>query len=126
MFRKSRLAIFGFTFFFFLTGALTANCLEDSGRPWNQSEVGNAGDRKSRSDTESLHCPDDLKVYATGQPAKLSKHKSNVKQATDGIAVSSSIAAAHPFAPRISILASPSPFPYRLIPVYQFNVVYRI
>lgn len=128
MLRNSRLAIFAFTIFFFLAGALTAyvRCLENAGSLWNQSEIGNAEDDESYSDTEFLHCPDDLKAYANGQLTNLKKQNSKVKQGTNYVAASCSKPAEHAFASGISAGLSPSLFPYRLVSLYQFNVVYRI
>jgi len=123
MFRKSRSAILIVAFFFFLTGTLTAyvRCLENVGSLSDRPEAGNAEDEKPYSDTASLHCPDDLKAYATGQLTR-----QNYKDETNYIAVSRSRPAEPPFISGISAGRSPSFFPYRLVPLYQCNVVYRI
>ena len=127
MFRKSRCVLTA-VLFFFLTGTLTAygRCLEDSRSSWNQwSEIENGENERSRSDTESLHCPDDLRAYATGKLTNLNKQQSKVKQEANHLATSCT-KLADPFTSRISLVSSLSLSPYRLVPVYQLKVVYRI
>jgi len=126
MFRRSRVVIFTATVFFFLTAVLAASvrCLEDSGNLTTESQIGQAKADESQGSRDSLHCVDDSKAYATGQLTKLSKHKSNAKHVTEHVAASSKLA--DPSTSRISVASSPSLSPYRLVPVYQLKVVYRI
>lgn len=126
MFRKSRLAISTFAFFFFLTGALT-HCVENSVSQLHASEIKNAGDDESVSVTESLHCPDALKVYAIGQRINLDNQKSStVKQLANHGAAKSSKLTDDRFTSGISVGLSPSLLPYRLVPLYKLKDVYRI
>jgi hypothetical protein len=129
MVRKSHHAILAFAFFFFLTGALTAyaRCLENSGSRLHHSEIETVESHESVSHTESLHCPDALKAYATRQRTNVHPQKpSMVKELSNYPAARSLKPADHPFPPRISIGPSSSLWPYRLIPLYKFNDVYRI
>lgn len=123
--RSSRLATFTVAFFFLVTGALTAyaRCLENSGNLPHHSEIGNTADAGLVSNTESLYCPDALKAYAIGQQIKFDQEKSTrIEMIADHGAAGLLLATGYPFA---SGLFS-SLLPYRLLPVYQFNVVYRI
>ena len=125
MFRKSRFAVLGITLFFFLMGALSAyaRCLEISGNFSHHSETGNAVTDESVFDGESLHCPDEAKIYAVGKRTNLDNGKSfKVKVITDDAVAQSSIATSF----RLAIRLFPSSLRYRLIPVYQLKVVYRI
>ena len=125
MFRKSRFAVLGITLFFFLMGALSAyaRCLEISGNFSHHSETGNAVTDESVFDGESLHCPDEAKIYAVGKRTNLDNGKSfKVKVITDDAVAQSSIATSS----RLAVRLSPSSLRYRLIPLYQLKVVYRI
>ena len=125
MSRKSRLATFTIAFFFLLTGALSAyaRCFENSGNLPHHSETGNAHTDESVFHGESLHCPDEAKTYAIGKRTNLDNGKSfRVKVIGDDAVAHSSIATYY----RSAVRLFPSSVRYRLIPLYQLKVVYRI
>ena len=126
MFPKSRLIILTAALFFFLTADLTASvrCLDDWASIAEQSGTGSAENSESDSDAGSLHCPDYLKAYALGNLTNLRTQETDLKEQNHA-AVSCSNPS-YPFTSRISVASSPSLSPYRLVPVYQLKVVYRI
>ncbi len=125
MLGNSRLAIFAFTFLFFLAGAWSAyaRCFDDWREFHSQTQLINADKEESHSDAESLHCPENVKAYATGQASDFTKSASLSGEAANNAPLNCLKPETHP---HLSPGHSLSPFPYRSVPIYKLNAVYRI
>jgi hypothetical protein len=130
MFRKSRLAVLAFIFFFFHAGLVGAyvRCIE----AWQSFEDHSATTRysiqNSNSDDEALHCPDEWNPYRLNQAQHSAKKKSRTDRVKSGALSFIVIGytklgsySAQPFAPPLLC-----PFLYPSIAIYQSKVVYRI
>lgn len=125
MSRRSCLANTGITCLVLLTMAVTeyVRCTEDSGSLLHKHgiEVGEPVD--GASEHESLHCPTGRQLYAVGRRAietqRFSAGQEPVSE-IDGVLNTNDDS----FIPEN--LEFPAMFPYRLVPLYQFTVVYRI
>jgi len=123
MFRK-RSIILGMVLLFFLTANLTAyiHCVEISDS-FDNSEIESAHNHESHSDSKFLHCPNNLESYLAGNSTDRVKQHSKINQPAKRSSVN---------LPQFTTELAPRTLPpsllsaYRIVPLYQFKMVYRI
>ena len=124
MISQSRFANMAFAVLIFITGALSAytRCIDKSASPLHDHaiDISEAFERAAKSDL--LHCPDLKEPSAFGRRTVGTQKFSAVQEPAH---VPEAVLNTNGRSTREN-LVSPATFSYRLIPLYQFTVVYRI